>query len=130
MEGVVAENKALVLTAVKQQHKALVFTTVKHGHKACMLIAMKHGHKTSMLIPAQPQHQSTSAGPSQVPAAPVIYPGSEWVLREREPASGTNTEHTPSCIENEKFLSVPNTSTNDLSIKSCFLACGICIVKD
>lgn len=33
-------------------------------------------------------------------------------------------------IENEKFLSVPNTSSNDLSIKSYFLAYGICIVKD
>lgn len=32
--------------------------------------------------------------------------------------------------ENEKFLSVPNTSSNDLSIKSYFLAYGICIVKD
>lgn len=101
-----------------------------NGQKAAMLIAMKHGHKTSVLTSAQPQHQSTSAGPSQVPAAPVINPGSEWVLRERERASETNTEHTPSFIKNEKFLSVLNTSTNDLNIKSCFLACGICIVKD
>lgn len=44
MEGVVVENKASVLIAMKQQHKASVFTAVKHGHKA------------SVLIPAQPQH--------------------------------------------------------------------------